>query len=300
MKFDAYQMVTDRICAMLEQGLKPWAQPWSSAVSCAWSGNDGRVYTLLNQMLLGNPEAKYKTLQDLYDDIRGEWVTYNQAQARGGQVKKGEKGRKVVFFKMLDVNSGKTDDEGNPVTEKVPFLNAYTVFHIRQCEGIDQKFHTNGDALHDFTANDSAETVATDYINREGITYKKIKGNQAYYRPSDDLVVTPLPEQFEDGAEYYSTLYHELTHSTGHQKRLNRISKSAAFGNEDYSTEELVAEIGSASLLATLGVGAENNLKASAAYIKNWLKALRNDKKMIVTAAGRAEKAVRMILNIQA
>lgn len=299
MKFDAYQMATDRICAMLEQGLKPWAQPWTSAVSCAWSGNDGRVYTLLNQMLLGNPEAKYHTLQDLYDDIRGEWLTYNQVKARGGQVKKGEKGRKVVFFKMLEVDSGKKDANGNPEMEKVPFLSAYTVFHVRQCEGIEQKFHTDGDKLYDFTADATADSVAGEYMDREHITYISRHGEKCFYSPSDDSVHTPLPEQFEDSNEYYSALFHELTHSTGHQKRLNRISKAAAFGNEEYSLEELVAEIGSASIMATLGIGTESNLKMSAAYVKNWLKALRNDKRMIVTAASRAEKAVKMILNVQ-
>lgn len=299
MKFDAYQMVTDRICELLGQGLKPWAQPWSSAVSCAWSGNDGRVYTLLNQMLLADPAKKYQTMSDLLDDIRGEWVTYNQAQARGGQVRKGEKGRKVVFFKVLDKPTGKFDENGNEKHETIPFLNVYTVFHVRQCDGIEQKYHLNDDKLFDFTADDSAEDVAAEYIAREGITYLKEKGNRAYYRPFDDTVVTPLPEQFKDNGEYYSTLYHELTHSTGHEKRLNRITKSAAFGEEEYSTEELVAEIGSASLMATLGIETDSTLHMSAAYIKNWLKALKNDKRMIVVAASRAEKAVKMILNIK-
>ncbi len=112
-------------------------------------------------------------------------------------------------------------------------------------------------------------------------------------------MVTPLPEQFQDSAEYYSTLFHELTHSTGHESRLNRLDKCAAFGSEIYSTEELVAEIGSASLLATLGIETGETLTASAAYIKNWLKAVKNDKRMVVAAASRAEKAVRMILNVK-
>lgn len=299
MKFDAYQMVTDRICELLEQGLKPWAQPWSSAVSCAWSGNDGRVYTLLNQMLLADPAKKYQTVSDLLADIRGEWVTYNQAQARGGQVRKGEKGRKVVFFKMMDKPTGKFDENGNEKHETIPFLSVYTVFKVSQCDGIEQKYHLNDDMLYDFTADDNAEKVVNEYLTREGIRYEKIRGDRAFYRPSEDKIVTPLPEQFEDRGEYYSTLFHEMTHSTGHEKRLNRLTKCAAFGSEEYSTEELVAEIGSASLLQTLGISAESNLKMSAAYIKNWLKALKNDKRMIVVASSRAEKAVKMILNIK-
>ena len=294
-KFDAYQMVTDRICALLEQGVKPWAQPWTSAISCAWSGNDGRVYTLLNQMLLADPEKKYQTLNNLYDDIWGEWVTYKQATDRGGNVKKGEKGRKVVFFKMLP-KKGQEDQEK---PEVIPYLMAYTVFHIRQCEGIQQKYHLDGNKLFTFAENETAESVANSYLKREGIKYNPTFGNRAYYSPVLDTVVTPLPEQFENSTEYYSTLFHELTHSTGHESRLNRLDKCAAFGSEVYSTEELVAEIGSASLLATLGLESETSITASTAYIKSWLKALKNDKRMIVTAASRAEKAVKMILNIE-
>lgn len=295
MKFDAYKMVTDRICALLEQGLKPWAQPWTSAVSCAWSGNDGHSYSLLNQMLLADPEKKYNTMNDLLADIRGEWVTFKGALARGGHVKAGEHGRKVVFFQMMETKKEKEDDE----VKKFPFLSVYTVFNISQCEGLEQKFHLDGNTLYDFTADATAEEVAADYIKREGITYNPVHGDKAYYSPALDTVVTPLPEQFADSAEYYSTLFHELTHSTGHKSRLDRLDKCAAFGSETYSTEELVAEIGSASLLATMGIENESSLTASAAYIKNWLHALRNDKRMIVTAAARAEKAVKMILNIK-
>ena len=295
MKFDAYQMVTDRICELLEQGLKPWAKPWSSAVSCAWSGNDGRVYTLLNQMLLADPEKKYKTMTELQDDVRGEWVTYNQAQARGGQVRKGEKGRKVVFFKMVE----KRKDDGSESSEVYPCLTAYTVFHIRQCDGLEQKFHLDGDKLYDFVNNATADSVAGEYMTRENIVYHANRGERCYYSPADDSVHTPLPEQFKDCEEYYSALFHELVHSTGHEKRLNRIAHCASFGSEDYSTEELVAEIGSASIMATLGAETEGTLTASAAYVKSWLKALRNDKRMVVVAASRAEKAVKMILNIK-
>lgn len=298
MKFDVYQMVTDRICALLEQGIKPWARPWTSAVSSAWSGQDGRVYTLLNQMMLADPDKKYKDAGELFNDIRGEWLTYNQAKARGGNVKLGEHGRKVVFFKMLERVTGEMTETGEAKMEQFPYLTAYTVFHIRQCEGIEQKFHLDGDKLYDFTENDAGERVAAEYIQREGITYKQVKGDRAFYRPITDTVVTPLKEQFENPAEYYSTLYHELTHSTGHSSRLDRLTESAAFGDDVYSTEELVAEIGSASLLATLGIEMPDTFTNSAAYIKNWLKALKNDKKMIVTASARAEKAVRMILNI--
>ena len=292
-KFDAYQMATDKICELLEQGLKPWAKPWTSAINCAWSGSNGNVYSLLNQMLLMT--GKYKTLDDAFADIQGEWLTFKQALDRGGNVKKGEKGRKVVFFKMLEKEKQNPDDPD----EVFPYLQVYTVFHVRQCEGIQQKYHTDCDTVYPFAEDATAESVAKEYIKREGIKYNPVKGNRAYYTPSLDTVVTPLPEQFADSNSYYMTLFHELTHSTGHESRLNRLQKCASFGSEVYSTEELVAEIGSASIMATLGLETGSTLNESAAYIKGWLKALKNDKRMIVTASSRAEKAVRMILNIK-
>ena len=299
MKIDAYQMVTDRICELLEQGIKPWAQPWNSVISSAWSGNNGKVYSFLNQMLLADPEKKYKSIEELMADVRGEWITFKQAIDRGGCVRKGETGRKVVFFKMIEKPSGKKDDDGNEIMNTIPVLQWYTVFKVDQCDGLKQKYHMEDGKLHDFTGDDKADTVAADYIAREKITYRQEQGDRAFYRPSEDLVVTPLPGQFEKVSEFYSTLYHELTHSTGNEKRLNRLKNVAGFGSEEYSTEELVAEIGSASICATLGVETDNSIENSAAYIKGWLKALKNDKRMIVTAASRAEKAVRMILNVK-
>ena len=121
------------------------------------------------------------------------------------------------------------------------------------------------------------------------------RGDRAFYRPSSDSVTLPMMEQFKSIAEYYSTAFHELTHSTGHFSRLNRLEK-AVFGSETYSKEELVAEIGAASLMNEMGFETEESFRNSVAYIQNWLKALRNDKKMVISAAGKAEKAAKMIL----
>ena len=294
MKFDSYQMVTDRICALLEQGVKPWAQPWTSIMDCAWSGCNGKPYSLLNQMLLADPEKKYTSMDELLADIRGEWVTFHQALERGGSVRKGEHGRRIVFYKMMTKDKTNPDDKD----EQFPYLTAYTVFRIDQCDGLKQKYHLDDDTRFDFTGDDNADRIANDYIARENIKFQTKEGSHAYYRPSEDLVVLPLPEQFSDVSEYYSTLFHELTHSTGHPKRLNRINDTAAYGNQDYSREELVAEIGSASLMATLGIESKNSFTNSTAYIAGWLKALKSDRKMIVWASSRAESAVRMILNM--
>lgn len=295
MKIDAYQMVTDRICEMLEQGFIPWNRPWAMANACAWSGNSGNPYSLLNQFMLADPKKKYKSWEELMEDVSGEWVTFKQAIDRGGCVRKGENGRKVVFFKMVPDR----DEDGNELERMHPILTWYTVFKISQCDGIEQKYHTNEGQLYEFDPNQSADDVANDYITREGIDFRAIKGDRAYYNPMNDSITVPLPEQFKNNEEYYSTLFHELTHSTGHPKRLNRIVKTAAFGSEEYSTEELVAEIGSASILATLGIENEGTFKNSTAYIQNWLKALKNDKKLIVTASAKAEKAIKMIFGIK-
>ena len=295
MKFDAYQMVTDRICELMEQGFIPWDKPWAMTGDCAWSGCDGHVYSLLNQFLLADPQKKYKSFDELTKDIAGEWVTYKQAHDRGGQVRKGEHGRRVVFFKMI----AKKDENGEETDEMIPIITWSTVFKVSQCDGISQKYHTDADTLYDFKADQTADEVASGYIFREGITFKTEHCNKACYYPATDTVILPLPEQFKDNAEYYSTLFHELVHSTGHQKRLNRVRKAAAFGSEEYSTEELVAEIGAASLCATLGIENHSTFRNSAGYIQNWLKALKNDKKMIITASARAEKAIKLILNIK-
>lgn len=300
-KFDAYQMVTDKICALLESGLIPWVKPWSSAVNGAWSRSTGSMYSLLNQWLLADPNKKYKTMDEILNDVSGEWLTFEQAQQLGGHVKKGEKGRKVVFFKIWEKETDELDDDGNKKVKKFPVLRAYTVFKISQCEGIEQKHHTNTETTYTFTADQTADEILNNYVNREGITLSIVKGDRAYYSPVLDTIVLPKQEQFKNSKEWYSTAFHEATHSTGHESRLNRFndSKVAAFGDESYSTEELVAEIGSASILATLGIDTEGTLRNSAAYIQSWLKALKNDKKMIVVAASRAEKAIRRILNIK-
>lgn len=294
-KFDAYQMVTDRMCELLEQGFIPWDKPWAMSGTSAWSGCDGHIYSLLNQFLLADPDKKYSDFDEMMKDIAGEWVTFKQALDRGGCVRKGETGRKIVFFTWLN----EKDKDGNETDKKFPYLKWTTVFKISQCDGLEQKFNLDANTLYDFNPDQTGDEVAADYVKREKIKLKVKRCDKACYSPALDTVTMPIPEQFQNNAEYYSTLFHELTHSTGHPKRLNRLTKVAAFGDDEYSAEELVAEIGSASILATLGIENEKTFRNSTAYVQNWLKALKNDKKLIVTAAAKAEKAIKMILNIK-
>lgn len=277
MAFDIYAAVTDRIIAQLEQGIIPWNKPWTGLQSGAVSGATGKPYSLLNQMLLGKP---------------GEWYTWNQIQKLGGKVRKGEKSSMVVFWKQIPI---KEEDPatGEKVERLIPMLKYFNVFHVDQCEGIEAKT-IDPDAI-DPATDETTDSIIADYLNRSGVTLEHRKGDEAFYRPADDLVVLPIRQQFQSMAEYYSTTFHELTHSTGHSSRLNRLTGKAFFGNEEYSREELVAEIGAAALMNHCGVETGGSFRNSTAYIQSWLRALRNDKRMIVSASGAAAKAFDLI-----
>ena len=288
-----YEEVTDKIISLMEQGQIPWHKPWTGTTAGAISHNTGRPYSLINQILLQDP---------------GEYITFNQCQKEGGKVKKGSKAKHVYFWKLyekdeLDENGEPVlKEDGTPKKVKVPVLKAFQVFHISECEGIKAKWT---DKLPASPAKpiEAAEATLMDYVTREGIELRasQISG-EAYYSPARDLINIPYIGQYQDPAEYYSTAFHEATHSTGHPKRLNRFgdtAQAAAFGSETYSKEELTAEIGAACILHQMGIASPESLKNSAAYIQGWLKALRDDKQMIIGAASRAEKAVKLILNLQ-
>lgn len=284
MSVDLYQEITNRILTQLESGVVPWHKPWAVS-GCAVSHVNGKPYSLLNQMMLGEP---------------GEYITFKQCQAEGGKIKKGAKSRMVVFWKMLpravtdkDGNA-KLNAEGKPMMQTIPYLQYYNVFHINDCEDIKIRHPLpEGAEIHA-----DAQTILDGYVSRSGVQLVHKEQDRAYYTPALDKIVLPLREQFKSTGEYYATAFHEATHSTGHPSRLNRLDKQAHFGNEEYSKEELVAEIGSATLVAKAGLETERTFDNSVAYIQSWLKALKNDKRMIVSAAGKAEKAVNLILGV--
>lgn len=271
---DVYQEVTNRIISQLEQGVIPWQKPWVAS-GAAISHSTGKPYSLLNQMLLGRP---------------GEYLTFKQCQQEGGKIKKGEKANMVVFWKWLDV-----EDEETKKIEKIPLLRYYNVFHIDQCEGIKLKYTEGLPCV--AKPEEEAEKVIEGYISRSGVKLRHEEGDRAYYSPGKDMITLPIIDQFISAAEYYSTAFHELTHSTGHESRLNRLSKVVCFGSEEYSKEELIAEIGSATLMTRTGFETKGSFNNSVSYIQSWLKALQNDKRMIVSAAGKAEKAVKLIMD---
>jgi len=276
---NVHQIVTDRILEELKKGQIPWKKPWTGVRTGAYSRSTGRPYSVLNQLLLFKP---------------GEYLTFKQAMEAGGSIRKGEKASFVVFWKPLPVKE--TNKDGKEVTKIVPLLRYYHVFHIDQCENVKPKYTepklTFADPIKE------AEAVLAEYSGRSGCRIYHQKQDRAYYSPGLDEIHLPLREQFPDIREYYSTAFHECTHSTGHEKRLNRLTKGTFFGDSDYSKEELVAEIGSAILMNDLGIESPATFHNSAAYIQNWLSALKNDNRLIVSAAGKAEKAARLILNL--
>jgi antirestriction protein ArdC len=293
-KFDIYQAVTDRIIAQLEKGVIPWHKPWKVTGAAIRGAEDLRkvafnrvtktAYSALNQMLLTRT---------------GEYASFKQWTEAGGKIKKGAKSEIVVFWKWLDILDEKDRDEnGNPKKKKIPFLKYLQVFHIDDVEGVKPLDLNNVTEASEqqFNSDEEAERIITTYSEREkvSITYY---GNAAFYRPASDEIY--LPERFKFGkvgAEFYSTAFHEITHSTGAACRLDRI-KPALFGSTDYSKEELVAEIGACGLCNLLNIETAKSFENSAAYIQSWIKKLRNDNKMIVMASAKAEKAIRYILN---
>lgn len=291
-KGNVYQAVTDRIIAQMEQGIVPWHKPWTGAADGAINYVSRRAYSVLNQWLLGRD---------------GEWLTFKQVQQCGGRIKKGAKAGMVVFYTQhqYKVMVNVEDEDGNVHEEErmkvKPVLRAYNVFHISDCEGIESKIQDG--VKNDVEPIEQAEKVISEYVSREKeLTFRNDSvTDKAYYSPASDMVCVPMISQYDVVEEYYSTTFHELVHSTMKESRCNRKAenKMAAFGSADYSREELVAETGSAMLCTKVGIDCDKAFKNSVAYIQSWLKALKNDNKMIVWAASRAEKAAKYIMGEQ-
>ena len=284
MKKSVYEMVTDRIIEQLENGIIPWEKPWTGIRSGAFNRVSKKPYSLINQMLLNNS---------------GEYATFKQWQDLGGKVRKGEKSEIIVFWKVLPIEEEQED--GTKITKQIPFLRYINVFHISQVDGVDP---LPKEELNEIEPIEKAENVLKDYWKRENITVEHVAGDRAYYSPSFDKICLPLFEQFKDANEYYSTAFHESVHSTMKESRCNRAeerkNKLVAFGSEEYSKEELVAEIGSANLMSVIGIETKKSFRNSTAYIQNWLTVLKNDVKFIVSASSKAEKAVNYILGTEA
>lgn len=280
MKRDVYEIITDRIIEQLEQGVIPWEKPWGGVIDGAYNRISKKPYSLLNQMLLQHS---------------GEYATFKQWSELGGHIRKGEKSEIVVFWKLQPYEDENAD--GEKIIKQIPLLRYYNVFHVSQVDGIEPKELD----LNEFEPIEEAEKIKTEYMTRENLKILEKLTDKAFYSPAFDYIQVPCKEQYQNVEEFYSTLFHEMVHSTGYKSRLDRedVKDCMYFGSENYSKEELTAELGSAFLVNLLGIETKKSFRNSSAYIQGWLGRLRGDKKFIVSASSKAEKAVKYILNEQ-
>lgn len=276
---DLYQSVTDKIIAALEAGTAPWVCPWSTGHGSAMPANlaTSRPYRGVNVLLLN--------LQQMaHGYALNRWLTFQQAKALGASVRKGEHGTQIVFFKLMERDEAANDPGARKV---IPLLRSFVVFNAAQVEGLPEALTAIPAPLEGWTPISAAEAL----LVRSGAAIRH-GGDRAFYSPADDLICMPPKEAFLDASSYYATALHELVHSTGHPTRCNRELRSRQH-IEAYAFEELVAEMGAAFLSSHCGLPGELQ---HASYIASWLEALRNDKRLIFTAASLAQKAADFLL----
>lgn len=289
---DPYARITNRILADLEQGVRPWTKPWGAGHL------GGRVVRPLRAT--GEPYSGINVLLLWMEAVAAgytspTWMTYRQAQQLGAHVRKGETGTPVVYYGQT-TRTRRDNGTGEEAEQDVRFLKTYTVFNLGQIEDLPERFQpvpAEAPALPAPERIASADTffAATGAEVRHG-------GSQAYYTVTEDRIQMPPFEAFRDAESYYATLGHETVHWTRHPSRLDRSFSRKRWGDEGYSREELVAELGSAFLAADLGLYLEPR-EDHAAYIAEWIKALQNDKRAIVSAAAHAERAVKYLHGLQ-
>lgn len=277
---ELFAQITDALLVKMEAGIIPWHKPWTAATSSPHNLS-GRTYRGANSFWL-----------DLLREMKGYsapvWLTFNQAKAAGGSIKKGEKGTAVFFWSFSEKKN-----ESTGKVEKLVWAKAYTVFNIDQTEDVEI---AKVDPLAQpsvFERNDAADDLiaATGAIIKHG-------GDRACYIPSADIIKLPVKEAFESADAYYGTAFHEIGHWTGAEKRLNRAF-GKRFGDDAYAVEELVAELTASFVCAALGF--DNPARDDhAAYLQGWIKVLKGDKKAFITAAGKAQAAADFILKAKA
>lgn len=283
MSRDIYQSITDRFLEQLKKGTVPWQQPWTSCVQNIVSR---KAYRGINAFTLG-----------MTDRTSPFWLTFKQALDLGGHVKKGEKSLPAIYYKPLEKQDGAgrptVREDGRP--DRIPFVRWANVFNLDQTEGIEPPAITTTQSV-----GEPLEKAASIVGNARLCPIHHAEF-AAIYSPKDDVIRLPAPSTFRSQEDYYQTLFHEMTHATGHQSRLNRegITQPVKFGSERYSKEELVAELGAAFLSNEAGILNQIQFDNSAAYLASWIEKLENDPRMIVSAASQAQKSADFVLGIE-
>lgn len=283
MSRDIYQTITDRFVEQLKKGTVPWQQPWTSCVQNIVSR---KPYRGINAFTLG-----------MTDRTSPFWLTFKQALDLGGNVRKGEKSLPVIYYKILE----KRDAAGNVMVRedgrpaRTPFVRWANVFNVDQTEGIEAPVISTA-----LSPAQPLEKAAVIVANAK-ICPIHHAGFAAVYSPTDDVIRLPAPTTFRSQEDYYQTLFHEMTHATGHGSRLDRegITQPVKFGSERYSKEELIAELGAAFLSNEAGTLNQVQFDNSAAYLNSWIQKLENDPRMIVSAASHAQRSTDFVLGIE-
>ncbi len=279
-----YEIVTAKVIESLKKGTVPWRKPWNVNTLLPCNATTNRPYRGVNILLLGlSPFADHR------------WLTFKQAQELGGKVKQGERSTMVVFWKFPERKQSEDDEDS--WKQNAPILRYFNVFNVEQVEGIEVAPIPIQGNLTDEHRIGRADALVCSMPNPPFI---EERGQQAWYHPESDMVRIPKVSSFSSIDEYYSTLFHELGHSTGHEKRLKRsgVAGKVHFGSEEYSREELVAELTSSFCCATVAL--DNSIHDnSVAYINSWMNSLRSDPKALVIAAAQAQKATDYIKGIE-
>ncbi|QDH81162.1 DUF1738 domain-containing protein [Echinicola soli] len=283
---DVYQVVNERIMASLERGIIPWKQPWA-VMGLPKNFHSGKVYKGINLWLLLSCGHAYPY-----------YLTFKQAEGYGAKIRKGAKSVPVVYWNVVyrHKESGKKLSEAEArklpkgTVDRKAFLKYYNVFNIEDIEGVKWVMPESGEKAPFQTIKACEELLG----NAPDLPEIRHGEAQAYYHPAKDYINMPAKELFRSEKHYYQCLYHEVVHGTGHQKRLNRKELWGTSGKDknSYSREELTAEMGASYLSNLCCIWEKDQQENSSAYIKHWLGQLKNDKRLLVEAAGKAQKAV--------
>jgi antirestriction protein ArdC len=290
-----YDKITKRIIQALEAGTVPWQRPWGVGNGWPRSMATGNRYQGANVLMLGMTSAERGYTSPW-------WGTFKQITDLGGHVMKGQSeknglgGTTVFFAERREKEDDEVDPEtGDPKRFGYTVAKAFRVFNASQCEGLPERFYPQPGSSETLA---EPQAVLDHYLTHGGPRLDHLPMDRAYYTPLDDRIALPLRAQFRSPAHYYGTAFHEAIHSTGHPSRLNRpgIAKFDHFGSDRYAGEELVAETGSAMLLAETGLDNPALHNNSAAYLQSWLNALKGERNLVISAASQAYKAVELII----
>jgi antirestriction protein ArdC len=299
-----HERVTAQITSLLERGVRPWIKPWNDIApsealvlplrSCGTPYRGMNIVALWASALDCSFKARH-------------WFTFKQALAMNAGVRKGERGSYVVYYTELTDTSGGTNKpsfapkasnaNGGEAGETRRILRGYTVFNAEQIDGLPEQFYLKPDvdpvlAYQRTKSYDDARLAAL--FARIPVTLRH-GGNRAFYSKAADFIQMPLREAFQDGSQYWATLAHETAHASRHETRLDRDFGQTRFGDAGYALEELVAELASAFIGATIGLPADH-LEDHASYIDGWLKALSDNPSAFLTAASKAQAAADWVL----